>query len=67
MQVGSTWRKHRAVRVIKAKPQWIAASELGNETSFKWAGAHESKLGNERVSIGRFIAEAGKGPYLDME
>ena len=26
-----------------------------------------SKLRNERVSIDRFIAEGGKGPYPDME
>jgi hypothetical protein len=26
-----------------------------------------SKLGNERVSIDRFIAEDAKGPYPDME
>jgi hypothetical protein len=33
----------------------------------KVARVATSKLGNERVSIGRFIAEGGKGPYPDME
>jgi hypothetical protein len=30
MQPGS-WREHGAGRVIKTKPQWVAASEVGNE------------------------------------
>jgi hypothetical protein len=33
MQLGS-WRKHGAVRVIKAKPPWEAESELGKRVSF---------------------------------
>jgi len=28
---------------------------------------HMSQLGNERVSIDRFIAEGGTGSYPDME
>jgi len=33
----------------------------------KVARVATSKLGNERVSIDRFIAEGSKGPYPDME
>jgi hypothetical protein len=33
----------------------------------KVARGATSKLGNERVSIARFIAEDGKGPYPAME
>ena len=33
----------------------------------KIARVATSKLGNERVSIDRLIAEDGKGPYPDME
>jgi hypothetical protein len=33
----------------------------------KVARVATSKLGNERVSIDRFIAEDGKGPHPDME
>jgi hypothetical protein len=33
----------------------------------KVARVATSKLGNERVSIDRFITDGGKGPYADME
>jgi hypothetical protein len=33
----------------------------------KVARVATSKLGNERVSIDRFITEGSKGPYPDME
>ena len=63
---------------IEGKAARVAASERGQRTSFnradgtseiegKVARVATSELGSERVSIDRFIAECGKGPYPDMD
>jgi hypothetical protein len=50
-------------------PVVTARTELigGSDVEGKVARVAMSKLGNERVSIDRFIAEDGKGLYPDME
>src|SRR5947207_1661242 len=50
MQVGSTWRKHRAVRVIKAKPRWVAARmEPRGRDRHRWANPR-GRSGREHMS-----------------
>jgi hypothetical protein len=41
---------------IEGKAAMRSGERAAKRTSFKWTGAHESKLGDERVSIGTGVS-----------